>query len=106
MENDDADTDSTFSLEARFMPSNTSLVDSEQSSLAELLSQCCSRETACSAWKAENNNNASVNNTAAGLGGQLSGASHKTDFCSFPGQVCSPTGGPLCSKDSHCLSKG
>ena len=68
-----------YTLEAIFIESQQRLVESEQSALSTLFTQCCS-SGGCNSWKLQNANN------IGGHGGI------KTDFCSFPGQMCAPTG--------------
>lgn len=82
--NNDVNTTTNYTLEANIVSDNRTLQSSEQSSLASLYSQCCSATGACTYWKSLNAN-ASTN---------ANGGNVVTDFCSFPGQVCTPTGEP------------
>ncbi len=80
--NNDVNTTTNYTLEANIVSDNRTLVTSEQASLANIYSQCCSATGACTYWKSLNANSS----TNANGGGVV------TDFCSFPGQVCTPTG--------------
>ena len=79
--NNDVNTTTNYTLSANIVPSDQTLVASEQAVLASLFTQCCSNTGACNYWKAQNLNSTNAN------GGNI-----RTDFCKFPQQACSPSG--------------
>lgn len=69
----------TFSMSVIAM--NRTLVAGEQVLLATMYSRCCAQPGSCMAWKALTN----------AMGSNANGGMIMTDFCSFPGQICTPT---------------
>lgn len=81
MINNDANTTTNYTLVANIISDNRTLVQSEQNVLSTLYTRCCNSTGSCNAWKSENNGFVNAN-----------GGAIDTDFCSFPNQICSPTG--------------
>lgn len=79
--NNDANTTTNYTLVANIISSNRTLDQGEQSLLGAFYNRCCLGNSSCGPWKSQNNGYVSAN-----------GDSVDTDFCTFPNQICSPTG--------------
>ena len=79
--NADQNETQNYTLSLSVIPNNKPMIDDDQALLTNLYGRCCAPAGSCNAWKA-----LSVRYANA------TGNPIRTDFCSFPGQICTPSG--------------